>query len=200
MFMNCVFCNMDNTKIENTIIEETDNFYVLPAVGSLVDGYVLVVSKRHVNSMSELNDLEKIEYKNIIEKYRNIFKKIYGKYPIVFEHGTPIINSKMKANSVIHARLHIVNHHYLAEQEIIKRLNLKRINDISKINDKQNYIMYISPKNICYVSYKFESISQMTRKIIARDLGMKNKYDWKKEKFISNIDSTIKKITLNKDH
>lgn len=99
----------------------------------------------------------------------------------------------MKANSVIHAHLHIVNHHYLAEQEIIKRLNLKRINDISKINDKQNYIMYISPKNICYVSYKFESISQMMRKIIARDLGMENKYDWKKEKFISNIDSTIKK-------
>ena len=40
--------------------------------------------------------------------------------------------------------------------------------------------MYINQKNICYVSYDFEPISQMMRKIIAKELGCESKYDWKK--------------------
>ena len=42
------------------------NFIVIPTLGSLVDGYILIVTKRHINSMSELNEEELIEYKNII--------------------------------------------------------------------------------------------------------------------------------------
>ena len=34
----------------------------------------------------------------------------------------------------------------------------------------------------------------MMRKIIAKDLGYENKFDWKKEIFIENINSTIKKF------
>ena len=44
--MDCVFCNIDNSKVENTIIDESDNFFVLPTIGSLVNGYLLIVSKR----------------------------------------------------------------------------------------------------------------------------------------------------------
>lgn len=38
--MSCVFCKMDHTKVENTIIDESNHFFVLPSVGSLVDGYL----------------------------------------------------------------------------------------------------------------------------------------------------------------
>ena len=38
---NCNFCYLDKTKIYNTVIEETENFCILPALGSLVDGYIL---------------------------------------------------------------------------------------------------------------------------------------------------------------
>ena len=95
--MKCIFCDIDQSKIENTIIEETKYFYILPTLGSLVDGYVLIVTKRHINSMSELNDNELEEYKTIIAKYQKLFNKVYNKTPIVFEHGTPNQNSKMKA-------------------------------------------------------------------------------------------------------
>ena len=117
--MKCIFCDIDHSKIENTIIEETNNFYIVPTLGSLVDGYVLIVTKRHINSMSELNDIELNEYQNIITKYQNVFKKIYNKTPIVFEHGTPNQNSEIKANSVTHAHTHIVNHQYKNEKKSI---------------------------------------------------------------------------------
>lgn len=82
---NCRFCNFDSSKIFNTILEETDNFLVIPALGSLVDGYVLIITKEHLYNMNQLDNELKVEYFNLVNKYRKLFMKIYGKYPIVFE-------------------------------------------------------------------------------------------------------------------
>ena len=194
IIINCIFCNLEKNKIENTILDETNHFYILPTVGSLVDGYILVVSKRHINSMSELTKNEMNEYNFIIKKYRNIFRDIYGKYPIVFEHGSPVSDNSIRANSVIHAHSHIVNHAYLDEPKIIKRLNFKPIQRIEDIKSNENYIMYINNNNFKYVTYNFEPISQLMRKLIAKDLKYEDKFDWKKEKFMDNIIKTILKV------
>lgn len=191
--MKCIFCDIDQSKIENTIIEETKYFYILPTLGSLVDGYVLIVTKRHINSMSELNDNELEEYKTIIAKYQKLFNKIYNKTPIVFEHGTPNQNSKMKANSVTHAHTHIVNINFSNEKEILEKYNFKEINDFKEINKNMNYIKYISNNKI-YITYKFPSVSQLMRILIAEELNYKDKFDWKKERFDENIISTIERI------
>ena len=68
----CIFCKLDKNKIVNTIIEETKNFIIMPAEGALVEGYLMLVSKKHIYSMAELDNTEKEEYLSIIEKYRNI--------------------------------------------------------------------------------------------------------------------------------
>ena len=193
IIINCIFCNLEKNKIENTILDETNHFYILPTVGSLVDGYILVVSKRYINSMSELTKNEMDEYNFIIEKYRNIFRDIYGKYPIVFEHGSPVSDNSIRANSVIHAHSHIVNHAYLDEPKVIKRLNFKPIQRIEDIKSNENYIMYIN-NNFKYVTYNFEPISQLMRKLIAKDLKYEDKFDWKKEKFMDNIIKTVLKV------
>ena len=100
----------------------------------------------------------------------------------------------MKASSVIHAHTHIVNHEFINEEEIIKKLNFKRLDNFNYLSKEQNYIMYINLKNDCYISYNFEPVSQMMRKLIAKDLGIENKFDWKKEMFIENINLTISKF------
>lgn len=197
--MNCVFCNIDKSRTENTIIEESENFMVLPTIGALVDGYLMIVSKKHINSMSKLKENERIEYEFLIEKYRNKFKNIYNKFPIIFEHGSPINDSDMKASSVTHAHTHIVNHKFINEESIVKNLNFKRLANFKYLSKEKNYIMYINPENICYVSYNFEPVSQMMRKLIAKDLGYENKFDWKKEIFIENINSTIRKFKEGSD-
>lgn len=190
----CVFCNFDSESIENTIIDETDNFYVLPAVGSLVDGYLLIVTKRHVNSMADLTDSESYEYIELIDKYRKRFKSIYKRYPIIFEHGTPKVHLKNKASSVDHAHTHIVNHNYLDEGKIIEDINFKNIDSIDIIKNDKNYILYINPLEKIFVSYNFPIESQLMRKMIAADLGIHNKYNWKNYDFINNIKSTIDKF------
>ena len=195
--MSCIFCNIDTSKIENTIIEESKNFYVMTSLGSLVDGYLIIVSKKHLNSMSELSAEEINEYQSLIDKYRKKLKKIYNKYPIVFEHGCPILNSNMNASSIVHAHSHIVNHNFIDENSIIKKYKFKRINSLLDLTKNENYIMYLNDKNKYYISNNFPSVSQLMRKLIADDLGYNEKYDWRKERFIDNIDLTIKKFKNN---
>lgn len=190
----CPFCNMDKTKLENTILDETRYFYITPSLGSLTEGYVLITSKRHINSMSELNVEEIDEYKILIRKYRNIFKNIYKKYPIIFEHGTPDLKDKIKANSVIHAHTHIVNHNYKNENELIKKLKFKMINKIENMHSNRNYIFYVSSNNVAYITNEFEPVSQFMRIEIAKDVKLIDKYDWRKNDFADNIILTISSI------
>ena len=195
--MSCIFCTLDKSKRENTILEETTYFYVIPAVGSLVVGYVLILCKRHIYSMAELNNKEQKEYENLIEKYRNIFKNIYKKYPIVFEHGSPNIENKTKANSIDHAHTHIVNYQYKNEEKIIKNLNFNPIGELTQLTKKQNYILYINPNKVIYMTTNFPSISQLMRLVMAKELKMESKYKWQKETFKENIEQTIIDITTS---
>lgn len=195
--MSCIFCTLDKSKRENTILEETTYFYVIPDVGSLVVGYVLILCKRHIYSMAELNNKEQKEYENLIEKYRNIFKNIYKKYPIVFEHGSPNIENKTKANSIDHAHTHIVNYQYKNEEKIIKNLNFNPIGELTQLTKKQNYILYINPNKVIYMTTNFPSISQLMRLVMAKELKIESKYKWQKETFKENIEQTIIDITTS---
>jgi hypothetical protein len=195
--VSCIFCTLDKSKRENTILEETTYFYVIPAVGSLVVGYVLILCKRHIYSMAELNNKEQKEYENLIEKYRNIFKNIYKKYPIVFEHGSPNIENKTKANSIDHAHTHIVNYQYKNEEKIIKNLNFNPIGELTQLTKKQNYILYINPNKVIYMTTNFPSISQLMRLVMAKELKIESKYKWEKETFKENIEQTIIDITTS---
>lgn len=195
--MSCIFCTLDKSKRENTILEETTYFYVIPTVGSLVVGYVLILCKRHIYSMAELNNKEQKEYEDLIEKYRNIFKSIYKKYPIVFEHGSPNIENKTKANSIDHAHTHIVNYQYKNEEKIIKNLNFNPIGELTQLTKKQNYILYINLNKVIYMTTNFPSISQLMRLVMAKELKIESKYKWQKETFKENIEQTIIDITTS---
>lgn len=188
----CPFCKLDNSQFYNEIIEETNNFYIIPGLGALTKGYILVLPKKHVYYMTGFEDTVLDEYNNILEKYRNKFKNIYGKYPIIFEHGT-LDPCGICANSVIHGHTHIINHNYKNEKEIINTLNMKKIINLYNVK-KNNYIYYKSPKGIDYITYDFEPVSQLMRIYVARDLGIEEKYNWRQFPFENNIKKTIEEL------
>lgn len=187
-YKNCVFCNLDITKIENTILEETKHFIIKPSLGSFVPGYILIISKRHLNNMQELSNDAYEEYLELVEKYRNIFKKIYGKFPIAFEHGDTS-NDFKSTTSIKHAHTHIINFHFKDETIILNQLHFKKFN--RGFVKHSSYIYYLSPDNKEYFTKNFESKSQLMRIHIARDLNMENKYNWKEFPFKENILQTI---------
>lgn len=191
---NCPFCNIDKTKIYNTVLDETKYFYVIPDRCSIVDGYILIISKSHINSMADLKSEEMLEYENLIHKYREIFYSIYKKYPIIFEHGTPKIEDKNKANSIFHSHTHIVNHNYKNEKSLLEKENFRKVTKIMDIDNNKNYIFYTNPNNEIYVTNNFKPISQFMRIEIAKDLNLLDYYDWHKNYFQDNVLSTINRV------
>ena len=190
---NCIFCNLDFNNIENTVIYETENFRVIPTIGALVDGYVLIVTKEHINSLSQLNNKQKEEYKNLVIKVSKTFEKIYGKKPILFEHGTPEITNSMSANSVIHAHSHIVNFEFENEKEIINKYNFVPIESFDDVIN-ENYIYYQNNNGEKFVSYQFDSVSQLMRILIANEVNKENQYNWREFDFKENIVSMLDKM------
>ncbi len=188
--MSCPFCQLDSTKYYNEIIEETKNFRIIPGLGALTPGYILILPKKHCYSMTNFNAELMLEYQNIIHKYRKLFKSIYHKYPIIFEHGTPD-PCGLCASCVIHAHTHIINHHYQNEEAIIQQLNFQKINNLTEIKKDQNYIYYQNHQGQEYITYNFEPISQIMRIFIAQDLNIKDQYDWRAFPFENNIHQTI---------
>lgn len=190
----CKFCYLDRSKEINTVLEETDHFFVIPALGDFVGGYVLIVSKRHLYNMSELGDEEKDEYLLLIQKYREMFYHIYGKYPIVFEHGS--LKEKASASSIVHAHTHVVNYQFQHEEDFIDQLNFQLIYHFQEIvSTDRSYIFYLSFNNNLYVTYDYQPISQLVRICIARDMGLVEEYNWTLYDYQENVLNTIKKIS-----
>lgn len=188
----CPFCKIDNKDISNAVIEETKFFIVMPSKGALCDGYLLIVPKIHVFSTNALTKFQKAELIELINKYRELFKEKYGKYPIFFEHGTHADYLDCTSSSVNHAHIHVVNHNFLDQDSIMKKLNLMKVN-LKDFFDNKNkcYISYISPSKDFYITYNFIPKSQQMRQYIADDLNISCQYNWREYNFKANIINTI---------
>ncbi len=127
----CVFCNIvktgnnNNEKEKNVILYEDDLVLITQATGSPVRGYLMIVTKQHINGFAELS---KEELKHI-EKLINIIKEFYKKYfhidSILLEHGST--ESGRHPQSIVHAHLHLIpfNFNEKIETELLIELHLK---------------------------------------------------------------------------
>lgn len=121
---DCTFCNEihgyqeDNfyqmylrdefTKngLKSRIVAETSNFLLLPMVGALVPGYLLLLPKEHYLSFSHLPNELLDEAMMIKQIMKEIFQKEYTT-PVFFEHG-PMSMRRSGGCCSRHAHLHIV--------------------------------------------------------------------------------------------
>ena len=72
----------------NQILFETDNFTVKPSLGSFVEGWLLIVPKKHYISLGSMDDPTLFkELNSLINKIGEIVQKEYGDY-VIFENGS----------------------------------------------------------------------------------------------------------------
>ena len=182
--LGCVLCDIVNGKPDISgrkpaIIYESDNFVSIVDLGSIVEGYILLVSKRHINSMGELDENEYSDFINIKSKIIFDLEKIYDKKCICFEHGSGLKNHKNAGSSVQHAHFHIVAIDCLSND-----LNNEVIKDMQLIENENLDIL------------KKYSDTPYMRKIISKQFGIE--YDWKdtyvRKNFKNNVINTEQKL------
>ncbi|WP_178988501.1 HIT domain-containing protein [Winogradskyella schleiferi] len=80
---HCRFCNPPD---KSRILFETKNFYVMLSLGPIVEGYLLINSKEHIESCSLLSESLSEEFEFVTLVVKNILIETYGGC-IFYEHG-----------------------------------------------------------------------------------------------------------------
>lgn len=196
---NCRICNILQKKEKQNKIDrpiaECKNYFSIVTAGAMVKGWILVFPKKHIYSMREqYNDPEFIEFVNSLIKRA---EKLFEKKCIIFEHGANHEGS-LTACGTNHAHLHIIPYeHSLLDLMYESERDWKHINacDISKETNGKEYWFYSEKVNRIefakgYLHIVEQPVSQFFRKLIAKQTGYSDKYNYKQYLFEENAEQT----------
>lgn len=200
--MGCKFCYLfvDNQekgkpeKEENIILFESKNFLAVPAIGSILPGYIMVISKSCIPSMGLLDDTDTKELLSFVEL---IVDKLSHKYSscTIFEHGSS--SSSSTSASITHAHWHIVPHVINAENWEKKANSYTSFIDFkTKFNCTDSYLLLINNKYGIRASKRINEQKQFFRKILTDELDNELVWDYTIEPYTNNIKKTIEEFKI----
>jgi diadenosine tetraphosphate (Ap4A) HIT family hydrolase len=185
---DCLFCRIgegDEPYMghpENTILLESHSFYVKPALGHFVEGYCLVVSKDHLQTMAELDDQEYVELEELLSEVSRRLTSLYDGGLCSFEHGAVCPTSRAGA-CIDHAHIHLLpNGSDLTPK--LAALESKSISSLGELrwfdSRRKSYIYYESRPGVRRVYSCDERVpSQFMRRLLCEHLGMDRDWDWR---------------------
>jgi len=187
-------------NLGNRILHESDNFVVFPSLGQIVEGYLLIASKNHLVGLSDISELHFCELECVIEEVRKVLAKNYSE-PIFFEHGP--VNGNKGGCCVNHAHLHAVPAKVSISDYLIRiGLEPNPLHDLlmlrfqSKI-DKEYFYVDDSSGRLVFDNLR-DALgypeSQYLRKVLAAQLGVPEKWDWRVYPGIEELQRTKIKL------
>jgi diadenosine tetraphosphate (Ap4A) HIT family hydrolase len=166
-----------------------------------MEGYLMLIPKRHVLGMASLNKNEKLHFFNILNTIRPIIADTFGTMPICQEHGS--VNEGRFSNSIVHAHLHIapINLTKTSHERMIGEHDMRWVDAMNEFQnyDGKNYWLYIDEANRQFMSSMARPLNpprQAFRKIVADQLDMGDKWNWRESEnaFMDNISKTVTKL------
>jgi ATP adenylyltransferase len=100
--------NFFESKYYNKPIIESENFLVIPSLGSLIEGWLLIVPKKYHLNISQLSLADMVELEMVIAELGRRFLSMVSKDQfVIFEHG-PTLENSVAGCGVDYAHLHWV--------------------------------------------------------------------------------------------
>ncbi|MDD5193340.1 MAG: hypothetical protein PHF67_02020 [Candidatus Nanoarchaeia archaeon] len=190
-------CRLRTTPFEQKrVIYETPNFFICSSLGCMgIEGYVLLVTKKHYEGMGRIPAGLHDELEELIQLTRARLVETYGRKPIIFEHGPKVGESGWGGGtSIDHAHMHFVPGVNITDafaKSLIDRLTetgqfykvdrtrgLKRAVEVLE-EGKTSYVMLEpEPEKRFLAEVNFPGESQWLRKLVARAVGTP-KWNWR---------------------
>lgn len=200
---DCILCKIydgrknQNKKPMDMVIYESENFYVCPAKGAMVKGYLMICPKEHILSCAALPKEQQKELTNVINDISFILKEIYHEDIMMFEHGSGEEGKCKHEKSIVHAHLHILPTDIKISEEQRNTISMNKIS-FEQLHQYESvpYFLYIKP-NQMYITADPDIYipRQYARQIIAEQLGIKGElWNWRKNDFKSKINDTLMDI------
>ncbi|WOX12304.1 HIT family protein [Streptomyces sp. N50] len=183
---------------EDFILFESDHFVVIPGVGAVCDGYVLISPKEHVLSFGHLSPTLDAELDDVCQRTAGFLRKHYGRRVLAFEHGAESFRNR-GGSCTDHAHMHM----FPAVPEIDIATGVRRDFELRSVNDflpalrhqvqerQKPYLWLRSDDGRMWICDAPSALSQYVRRIIVGQLGRADEWDWAVFPGIEHLCSTI---------
>jgi diadenosine tetraphosphate (Ap4A) HIT family hydrolase len=180
-----------------TILEQ-DGLRVLPSLGQIVPGYLLLVPNKHYRAFADMS-LEGLKAADVLKtKLSEQMRSHYGNL-LIFEHGARTSDSG--GCGISHAHLHLLP--FPSEKEPVHELirafpfgEVSSLLELKLVQPGQSYLYYESQASGKYVFYPPFIPSQYIRRLLAEALGS-GAWDWRqtgKEERLLNTLSQVSRL------
>ena len=206
----CPFCNEFNGRKDLSYFEvmvgskygiaqrrvfETEHFACVPSIGSFVEGYLLVIPKRHFLSSLVMPASYIEELLSVIPSISNFYSAVYHKKLVMYEHGAAN-EQNVGGMSVVHAHLHFVpcSQQIITkcpEFSFIKFQSLSEASEYYSAHQNRPYLLLKDVDGNFYVSMSDKIPSQYFRKRVCDVCGMPGTGDWKEYPYVDHIKKTL---------
>ncbi|MBU1975912.1 MAG: hypothetical protein KKG59_05910 [Nanoarchaeota archaeon] len=194
---NCPYCKefesrelIHNGETIKRILYETDNFVVFPALGCFIEGYLLIAPKQHYISVGTMPSSLVAEMEEIKNRVKNIITQEYGE-PVVFEHG-PSAQMLKGVCCIDHAHLHVVPFKMNLHAHVSDHFQGSEISGLDQLKSAGQKAYLFTEGDKQHVFLLDAAIpTQLIRKIIAKEAGITEKWDWRTYPEIENLKKTI---------
>lgn len=197
----CKLCSEleSRTSVWNQPLFESPNFVALPSLGALVEGWLLLVPKRHFISFGAIPSSMHPEINEFKGYLCAMLRQCYGTVA-AFEHG-PSMASRTVGCGVDHAHLHLVPLQFDLAAEVLPFLPNSATWSSAGIEQCQDaytrgedYLYLEQPIGSGRITTHDEFGSQLFRKAIAAQLGIHNQYNWHEYQQLETVMTTIDSV------
>ena len=187
----------------DVVLMETDAFEWLPGLGAFVEGYSLIVSKRHVPNTGCLDDSSIAELERFATEVKRILRAIYGVGIIVFEHGS--VGVRRKAGCCIeHHHLHMLPFDLSTIPSHMHRVMpiSKPVKSFEVLREYQTagkpFIFYETPEGSAFgFDAPMDLPSQFMRQVLAVECGCPSDWEWVENPFLERVSTFIYKVIIS---
>ena len=192
---------LEHERPWDQVLYETENFVVVPTVGALVAGWVLIVPKCHSLCFGGIVPSLCSEMLSVKRHVCSVVRRSYGEVA-VFEHGPSRVGQNVGCG-VDHAHLHVVPSpcDLIAGIPRVSNVELrwKRVRGLQDTEEAfqsgMSYLYVEQPANAHWIADASNVPGQLFRRVIAENLGINDQFDWRFNPMEENVHSTVRTLS-----
>jgi len=183
-------------EMPDRTIFATCNFKVIPSLGQIVEGYLLLVPTRHYGTLADMPIVLIKEVAALTNLVREALRHSYGSQCLFFEHGARNVASG--GCGIYHAHLHAVPFSESDDPiQVLKRIHqyheVQSFEDIKSVDHRSSYLYYEDVNSNRHIFDVALLPSQYARQLLARAIGT-SKWDWRQYDREGALLSTMTRI------
>ena len=207
---SCVFClsrfetfgntpdfkRLVGSRAKTRLLYETKNFVVLPSLGQIVEGYLLIMPKGHYRSFALLDEELFEEAESVYSETETILRRTYTR-PIFYEHGMGY-SASGNGCCVDHAHIHAIPVSlslFACLQKEFKWNNIQKLGDLSRMVRGSHYLFVQDSSQQKRVYYASNVKAQYIRHLVAEQLGTPDKGDWMLYPGVEELLATLRRMS-----